>query len=218
MNKVFFAQNISQLTKAVNGYLYNWYAVSDSNFAPTDWKVPDNTDYATLSTFLGGDSVSGGKLKETGTVYWNSPNTGADNSSGFTAYGSGARNFNGSFSNLKNNALLWTKTEHDAFSGKYSFLAYNSAIHTPTQHNKKNGSSVRLVYTGAGSPTTVNDYDGNEYDVVQIGTQYWTVQNWKCTKLNNGTALTKVTDNTTWSNAGAGNLYYCAYNNNETDV
>jgi hypothetical protein len=46
---------------------------------------------------LGGESVAGGKLKETGTSHWESPNTGATNESGFTALPSGYRNFAGAF-------------------------------------------------------------------------------------------------------------------------
>jgi len=37
-----------------------------------------------LVDYLGGNFVSGGKLKETDTIHWTNPNTGATNSSGFS--------------------------------------------------------------------------------------------------------------------------------------
>ncbi len=97
---------------AIHGKLYNWYAarllqndIDDFNAAnpstPWGWRVPVQADFATLINHLGGDSVAGGPLKLTGTQFWGSPNTGATNTSGFSAIGSGIRNNeNGNFENL----------------------------------------------------------------------------------------------------------------------
>lgn len=88
-------------TLADYGRLYNWYAfmgVYDSaslsnpalrkSIAPSGFKIPEDTDWINLRNCLGG-AGAGGKLKEIGTTYWNSPNTGATNSSGFGARGGG---------------------------------------------------------------------------------------------------------------------------------
>jgi uncharacterized protein (TIGR02145 family) len=79
-------------TDATNyGFLYNWYAAGGivtpmgsptKNICPTGWHVPTRAQFIDLETQLGGSSVAGGKLKSTSSL-WNSPNTGADNSSGF---------------------------------------------------------------------------------------------------------------------------------------
>jgi uncharacterized protein (TIGR02145 family) len=67
------------------GALYNGVAVSTSKLCPTGWHVPTDAEWTTLTTYLGGESVAGGKLKETSLTHWDYINTGATNETGFTA-------------------------------------------------------------------------------------------------------------------------------------
>jgi uncharacterized protein (TIGR02145 family) len=193
------------------GYLYNDYAVRLAGFSSlTDFSIPTTTECSTLNTFLGVDA--GGKMKINDLNYWNSPNTGATNASGFTGLGSGIRTAAGSFASFKSSLYMITATVNTSY-----VLSSSNALFTSSSHASERGTSVRMIYTGGGTPgATVTDYDGNVYDVVQIGTQYWTVQNYKCTKLNDGTPITKITDNTAWANDTLG--AYCAYDNNESLV
>ncbi len=97
----------------VYGRFYTWYAVTDSrNVCPTGYHVPSDTEWTTLTTFLGGEAVAGGKVKETGTTHWNDPNTGATNESGFTAVAGGYRNFNGAFVSFGISSPYWSATEN----------------------------------------------------------------------------------------------------------
>lgn len=103
------------------GYMYNGYVISSgSNICPAGWHVPFINDWSAVAAFLGGNSVAGGKMKETGTTYWNSPNTGADNTSGFSARGGGYY-FN-TYADLKNASMWWSGT-----SMRYVRMDYNSA-------------------------------------------------------------------------------------------
>lgn len=217
--KIFFSQNFNH-NNGGYGYLYNLYAASNLNFAPTDWKVPTDSEYTTLTDYIGGLSVAGGYMKEIGFTHWDSPNTGADNSYNFTALGSGVRSqLDGLFYSIKSGCYLGSSTPSSSSSNWIRILGYASASVNRSGFSKKTGVAIRLIYVGTNTPaSTITDYDGNEYDVIQIGSQYWLKQNWKCTHLNDGTELTKVTDNTTWSNATSGNLYYCAYDNDESNV
>ena len=54
-----------------------------------------NSDFFTLMNLLGGFEKAGAKLKMKGTTYWNSPNLGATNETGFTALPGGYRDING---------------------------------------------------------------------------------------------------------------------------
>ncbi len=75
--------NDSATYASTYGRLYNWYALNDPRgLAPQGWHVPTDEEWTILTDYLGGLSLSGGKMKS--TTGWNAPNTGATNSSGFT--------------------------------------------------------------------------------------------------------------------------------------
>ncbi|MEI7727887.1 MAG: FISUMP domain-containing protein, partial [Bacteroidota bacterium] len=106
----------------VYGGLYQWdeamqYSTTEGviGICPTGWHLPTDAEWTTLTTFLGGEAVAGGKMKETGLTHWAAPNTGATNSSGFTALPGGDRNgYYGNFENLTNYAFFWSSSQTDA--------------------------------------------------------------------------------------------------------
>ena len=128
------------------GRLYNWYAVADSrNICPAGWHIPTQAEWTTLINYLGGESVAGGKLKETGTVHWLSPNTGATNETGFTGLPCGTRNSSGSFSNEKNHGYWWTTNENDSTSALEWNVNYNHTDIYNYYDTKSTGFSIRCI-------------------------------------------------------------------------
>ena len=209
MNKVFFSQNVnSSYNITGNGYLYNNYAVTNSLFPPTDFDLVLQSDMMTIQATL----TTNFELKQIGVDFWNTSN--GTNISKFSAIGSGWRDTDGTFVDLKNRFRMFAHIDSSTFR-EFQFADSGTISYGGVLTNY--GLSVRLKYSGGGSaPSTVTDYDGNVYDIINIGGVYVTVQNWKCTKLNNGTSLTKVTDATAWSNLTTEG--YCAYGNNESNV
>jgi uncharacterized protein (TIGR02145 family) len=129
--------------KATYGALYNWYAVADSrNIAPTGWHVPTDAEWTTLTTFLGGESVAGGKLKETGTSHWIVPNSGATNSSGFAALPGGSHYYQNS---VGVNGNWWSITVDDATFARGRGLDYYYTNVSFNGYDKKSGFSIRCV-------------------------------------------------------------------------
>ena len=63
-----------------------------------------------MITLLGAYSEAGGKLKESGTVNWKSPNIGATNLSGFTALPGGYRSRNGVYTFIIGYAYCWNNS------------------------------------------------------------------------------------------------------------
>jgi len=129
------------------GRLYNWYAVDDSrNLCPTGWHVPTDAEWSTLLTYLGDVNIAGGKLKDSGQRYWNSPNTGADNSSGFTALPNGYRfNDGGDFDEVGYKGNWWSSTAYDSKNAKYKMLAHNEKKVFNLSYDKSSGFSVRCL-------------------------------------------------------------------------
>jgi uncharacterized protein (TIGR02145 family) len=131
------------------GALYNWYAVDNAHgLAPAGWRVPSDTDFATLITFLGGGATGGGILKEIGVAHWTTPNTGASDDYGFMARGAGYRgNVIGEFSSLGLSTGYFCSNQFDATTAWYSLLLYNAItiqqLHLTGQ--KKYGLSVRCM-------------------------------------------------------------------------
>jgi uncharacterized protein (TIGR02145 family) len=83
--------------KNLYGALYNWQAINTGKLCPVGWHMPSITEWITLEDYLGGFYVSGGKMKETGTTHWLSPNIDATNASGFTGLPGGHRGIDGVF-------------------------------------------------------------------------------------------------------------------------
>ncbi len=132
--------------KDTYGALYNWYTVNTGNLCPSGWHVPTDAEWTTLTDYLGGESVAGGKLKETGTTHWNSPNTGATNETGFTALPGGFRNGNGgAYYYVGGDGYWWSATEIDASNAWYRILYYNSSSVVRDYASKEVGFSVRCL-------------------------------------------------------------------------
>jgi len=99
-----------------------------------------------LTTELGGESVAGGKMKSIGTAYWNSPNTGATNESGFSALPGGYRNLDGSFTNvILVNAVFWSATDFDNTNAWNRYLSKDNDDVNRLYYNKSVGASVRCL-------------------------------------------------------------------------
>jgi len=127
------------------GALYNWYAVNTGKLCPSGWHVSSDEDWTVLSSFLGGSAASGAKLKETGTIHWQAPNSGADNSSGFTALPGGYRYYNGAYNALTRYGYWWTSTESSSGNAYGRDLFYGYSDLDRISSDKRSGASVRCV-------------------------------------------------------------------------
>ena len=119
----FYGNNANN--ESIYGKLYNWYAATDSrNIAPQGWHVPTNEEWIQLGEYLRGYETAAGKLKATGTTQWAAPNTGATNSSGFTALPAGERLADGTFGGLKLRTHYWSTNNY----GGDPFAQYSLAV------------------------------------------------------------------------------------------
>ena len=135
--------NDEETYKNPYGAYYTWFAVNTGKLCPEGWHVPTMDEWSALIHYLGGSPVAGGKLKETGTENWNSPNTDATNEFGFTGVPSGQRP--NVFSGLGENARWWSNTEYTTSSAHAYVLYHDEATMRRNSTNKKYGLSVRCV-------------------------------------------------------------------------
>lgn len=138
------------------GRLYNWYSVDNNadtkvasnggkNVCPVGWHVPSDAEWTTLTTDLGGISVAGGKLKETGTTHWASSNTGATNETGFTTLPGGEREFDGTFWLIGFNGYWWSSTQSSTSEAWYRVIYYSGSSVGRNSNGKQAGLSVRCL-------------------------------------------------------------------------
>jgi uncharacterized protein (TIGR02145 family) len=139
----------------IYGRLYNWYAVDNNvatkessnggkNVCPAGWHVPADAEWTTLVTFLGGSTSAGGKLKESNTTHWTTPNSGATNETGFTALPGGFCSGSGCW-DLTLYGYWWSSTEFSTSHARYRYMFYTNADVTSYYNNKQGGFSVRCV-------------------------------------------------------------------------
>lgn len=137
--------NNEPANKEIYGALYNWYVVVSSKLPPDGWHVSTDAEWTILETYLGGLTAAGGKLKETGTDHWMTPNTGATNESGFTALPGGMRAKDGSYGYLGETGNFWTTTTASNQAAWYRALDYMAEGNTRGNNSVNWGLSVRLV-------------------------------------------------------------------------
>jgi uncharacterized protein (TIGR02145 family) len=132
--------------KNTRGALYNWHVVKTGKLAPVGWHVPSDEEWAILITFLGGVNGAGGKMKETGTSHWLSPNTGATNETGFTALPGGYRSKLG-FTYNSNYFVSWTSVEDytDVIFAYHASMHYDNEEVEISITAKWYGLSVRCI-------------------------------------------------------------------------
>lgn len=124
------------------GLLYNAYAAGDSRgLCPEGWRVPSLEDWAALATHLG--EGAGGKLKA--LEAWELPNTGASNSSGFSAMPGGYRAADGQYAALRLQGVFWASDEASRSTPMAIILQNVAGEVIFEQRHSNEGLSVRCI-------------------------------------------------------------------------
>jgi uncharacterized protein (TIGR02145 family) len=150
------------------GGLYQWdetmqytTVMGSQGLCPNGWHIPADAEWSPLVYYLGGENVAGGKMKEAGTVHWAPPNTGATNSSGFTALPSGVNWFPYQFYQLPYSTSFWASSEHN-----YSFK-YGRSLHSSLEQVikcdslKTYGFALRCIKNGSNSLPWISTADAS---------------------------------------------------------
>lgn len=136
--------NDAVTNKPVYGAIYNWYSASLYSICPEGWHVPTTAEWTTLINYLGGVTVAGDKMKETGNSHWTGTNTGT-NSSGFTGLPGGRRMENGTFTGIGQYGEWWSSTQYNSTTGTNITISYNDNTIYTYNPLKTRGYSVRCI-------------------------------------------------------------------------
>ena len=136
--------NNDPLNEIPYGKLYNWYVTEGDSVCPVGWHVPTESEFDELTTALGGESIAGGKMKETGTEHWLQEN--ATNSSYFTALGTGVRTGStGEFLEFNKRIHMRVTDDVDGTTARSGMLLDYSLQFIMINQLKREGQSIRCV-------------------------------------------------------------------------
>ncbi len=165
------AYNNDDSLGAIYGLLYPWNAAMNNSITPgaqgvcpCNCHVPTDQEWTILENYLGGSSVAGGKMKEAGTEHWQSPNTGATNSSGFTGLPAGEFDayYNpNKFWLLHLAAVFWTSTQSNQSQAWERYLLHDNAASGRLAWYKVMKYSIRCIKD---SPTGIENETNNNYE------------------------------------------------------
>lgn len=132
--------------KGNSGAFYNWFIVNTGKLCPLGWHVPNDVEWTVLIDYLGGESEAGGRLKESATAHWDSPNTAATNESGFTALPCGYRSgYDGRFETYGGVTFWWSSSEDNTGGATHWGVGCGYSGSSAFSGNKTDGNSVRCI-------------------------------------------------------------------------
>lgn len=147
-----WAYNDNENNVPIYGRLYTWNGAMNYNtvqgaqgVCPDGWHIPTHAEWTDLGLFLGGNSVAGGKMKSIGTQYWQSPNTGATNESGFTGLPAGEWDSSNNYWLMGVAAVIWSSTQTSSTFARYRSLSYDNAELLSLNYLKNFRYSVRCI-------------------------------------------------------------------------
>jgi uncharacterized protein (TIGR02145 family) len=155
----YYSVNFDESNDSVYGKLYTWYAAMDKDTAfaskldtigsqgicPNGWHVPSNYEWIKLIHYIGDYGYYGGyRLKEIGTVHWESPNDKANNITGFTALPAGYIDKKGNQKEIGEEAYYWSAFR-DMEKASPINLSYDSQYIYIQSMRMKNYASVRCI-------------------------------------------------------------------------
>lgn len=140
-----YAYNDNEDNVALYGRLYKWEQAK--NACPEGWHLPIKSEWDELVENVGGSEIAGGKLKLSGTAYWNSPNTGATNETGFSAIAAaGLRDTFNYFKSMGTATYFWTASEGSNWEQAYVYsMSSSHGKVSQTSSHETYAFSVRCV-------------------------------------------------------------------------
>ncbi len=156
-----------EANRALFGGLYTYAQAMSPGFCPDGWRIPSVADWQELISALGG-ATEAGKIKQTGTIYWEVPNTGAENYLNFDARGGGYLCMDLGSSDM-NKYIKQFKESYFITAGMYDSQRFTAI---KLAYDTKAVSLTPMFIGGYYSVRLLKDVEANPNEVV-IGNQTW---------------------------------------------